>query len=146
MFPLPLYSILLLVVHGIPYYPKQHPLGLNRFDSSKEFLEYAASTLSTLSGVVNEAVWSYETNITDANSDASSDASLVYNKALLDIMKRVPLYQGDNEEEVRQLAILKLMGGVPKDPVVQKKLNGVTSRLVDLYATSTFNGRKVFTF
>ena len=71
------------LLHASPMV-EQLPLALPaKFGSTAEFLRHVDETLSANEGALNDAAWSYATNITDYNREKQTEAELAYNVYLL---------------------------------------------------------------
>ncbi|KAJ3277818.1 hypothetical protein HK104_002945 [Borealophlyctis nickersoniae] len=109
--------------------------------SAKTFLKKMDKILSAATTESSEAQWAYETNITDANLEKSTDASVKFNKILTDLIAEGATYKGNTADEKRQLELLHLMGGVPKSADDQRKLATLVGEMTGIYSTGKVDGK-----
>jgi peptidyl-dipeptidase A len=111
------------------------------------FLAEVDSTLSALSTLVNEMNWRFETNLTDQNQKMATSANLKFSKASLQFAEEALNYDtGDSSvtpEQARQLTLLKLGGGVPRDEDVNRRLSEVVANMQEIYSTAKWDGKSL---
>ncbi|TPX66498.1 hypothetical protein SpCBS45565_g04414 [Spizellomyces sp. 'palustris'] len=111
------------------------------FATTAEWLKDVDRRLTAESTLSSEAQWSFDTNLTDANEAIANAASLRFNQLMTTILAESTQYQGTSEDEKRQLNLIKLNGGIPKDVAVQKELTEALSKMSSIYSTSKANGK-----
>ncbi|KAI9205878.1 peptidyl-dipeptidase A [Polychytrium aggregatum] len=113
---------------------------MKKFPNARAFLRFVNHTLSELEYPTNQASWEYETDITDEHGQRAVEAQMVFNQALQNILNQIGDYHGSNDDEKRQLELLSLMVGNPKDPEDQRVLSAIEADMVSIYSTANVDG------
>lgn len=113
--------------------------------SAKAFLRDVDEDLSQMFPIMTEAEWKFNTNLTDENQAASTEASLRWNKAFLNFVAESRQYNDDTvltEYEKRLMRVLQVDGSAtPTDPKAQADLTTIVARMTQIYSTATVDGR-----
>ncbi|KAI9009764.1 zinc-dependent metallopeptidase [Gaertneriomyces semiglobifer] len=123
-----------------PSYPVPGPPGSG---SCADWLKSVDQRIRAIEHEIGEASWAYETNITDYNEARATEADMKFNTLATTILAEVLAVEPSCQtaDEKRQVNLLKLDGGVPKDPAAQAELSQILSRMNGLYSTGKVGGK-----
>jgi len=90
---------------------------------------------------INDANWAYETNISAQNQARVTEVEIRLNEMQLSIIQEAMGYHGVNKDEQRQLMLISLKAGAPRDRKVQKRMSELGAQMVEIYSTAKVDGK-----
>ncbi|KAJ3362280.1 hypothetical protein GGF32_006312 [Allomyces javanicus] len=122
-----------------------HHAAANRSGGNSQvatFLAELETSLTEKAVAANEFGFAYESNITDANLKASTEASLALSAATLQFVQRAKQLDTRHASKTqrRQLDLLNLDDPVLSNPAEQEELKTIIGRMSGIYGSATVNG------
>ena len=128
--------ILTLLLFAFSFAQRQHSFS----QSTASFLKAANNFFEDSEHRRNVDTWLYETNITDYNQQVLAKTELDLNSKLNDFIKRARMFTPTNDDEKRQLELIRLKSGAPSKPEDQLRLSDIQAKMVEIYSTATVDG------
>ncbi|KAJ3051438.1 hypothetical protein HK097_007537, partial [Rhizophlyctis rosea] len=124
-----------------PHHPHDPKKPHEPSNGTAVFLDFVDRALTAHSRVLSEAMWEYETNITDANLDKATEQEVQFNKVLQSLIKNATHHEPQDDNEKRLLSLLRLSGGnVAKSAEVQKETARLVGEMTKIYSTAKYFG------
>ncbi|KAJ3223878.1 hypothetical protein HK099_000598, partial [Clydaea vesicula] len=139
------FYILSGILIAVSAYTKQIPF-LNaqtserKFPDARSFLNHVNKVFSDSEFEINQASWNYNTNITEHNQKVSTDIEIKANEVLLKIIEEAKQYEGETEDEKRQLLLISLKSGTPSSREDQRRLSELQAKMTEIYSTAKVDG------